>query len=206
MASLVEFPKAPLTPIMVSFMRCRESRPFLGSYETRPGAGDVVAFIPYLDLPNYALDEERAIAFIDADGFRGWIAKDDVSTHFDIMIPEHEMCYPFFGLFERQGWEATPIMWSAIDWKKHFQLRTDDEAYDMTPNAFFAECDLTTACEWCGHPMMNDGRGKPKQDKCEACQWSKDDEEKDKKKREALPVVRFDENNSETGFLGEDWA
>jgi hypothetical protein len=76
-APLVEFPLAPLTPIMVSFMVCKESRRFVGSYEARPEKGDVVAFIPYLDLPHYALDEERAIAFIDSNGFRGWIAKDD---------------------------------------------------------------------------------------------------------------------------------
>jgi len=207
MASLVEFPKAPLSPIMVSFMRCRESRPFLGSYEDRPKAGDVVAFIPYLDLPNYALDEERAIAFIDADGFRGWISKDDVSTHFDIMTPEHEKCWPFFGLFEKQGWEATPIMWSAIDWDKHFRLRTDDSAYDMSPEAFFANCHFITACSWCGHPQLNDKHGKPVNgDQCEACEWGRDDEEADQKKREAFPVVKFDENKSETGFLGDDWA
>jgi len=209
MASLVEFPKAPLSPIMVSFMRCRESRAFLGSYEARPKAGDVIAFIPYLDLPHYALDEERAIAFIDADGFRGWIAKDDVSTHFDIMTPGHEKCQPYFELFERQGWEATPIMWSAIDWKTHFRLRTDDESYDMTPSAFFAECDLTTPCEWCGHPNLTidykRDKGKTGWKACEACQWSKDDEIQDVKNREIAIEIDFEET---TGFLGlsEDWA
>ena len=207
-APLVEFPLAPLTPIMVSFMVCKESRRFVGSYEARPEKGDVVAFIPYLDLPHYALDEERAIAFIDSNGFRGWIAKDDVSANFDIMNPSHISCGIFFKLFERQGWEATPILWSAIDWKKHFMLRTDDETFDITPTYFFADYDLTTDCNWCGHPRMNNGRGKPKEEKCEACEWSKKDEEIDKKLRtnhlKGEAIIEFDDNS--TGFkLTENW-
>lgn len=203
MSSLVEFPHAPLSPIMVSFMKCRESRNFQGSYESRPGVGDIVAFIPYLDLPHYALDEERAIAFIDSNGFRGWISKDDVSANFDMITPKHIGCSIYYTLFKNQGWEATPILWAAIDWNKHFQLRTDDEAYDMTPSSFFHQCDLITDCQMCGHPRMNNGRGVPKEDKCEACDWSIADEEKDAKKRSAIAVVEFDEGHS---FLGEDWA
>jgi hypothetical protein len=204
MASLIEFPHAPLSPIMVSFMRCRESRNFLGSYEARPNVGDVVAFIPYLDLPHYALDEERAIAFIDHNGFRGWISKDDVSANFDMVTPKHISCSIYFTLFKKQGWDATPILWAAIDWNKHFQLRIDDEAYDLTPASFFSQCDLITDCQMCGHPMMNNGRGTPKEDKCEACDWSQAEEEKDAKKRSAIAIVEYDEEGSFS--LGEDWA
>lgn len=217
MASLVEFPKAPVSPIIVSFMRCRESRPFLGSFESRPKQEQVIAFIPYLDLPHYVLDEEKAIAFITEDGFRGWMAKDDVSANFDMMTPEHIDCSIFFSLFKNQGWEATPILWSAIDWDRHFKLRTDDEEFDMTPGAFFSECDLVTDCKWCGHPMMNDGRKNRilskdtfiKETKCEACNWSDEDEEKDRRKRESflnLPSIEFDENTSVGYKLGDEWA
>lgn len=206
MTTLVEFPKAPLSPIMVSFMRCRESRHFLGSYEDRPSKGDVIAFIPYLDLPHYALDEERAIAFIDGNGFRGWISKDDVSANFDMMNPKHVDCAIFFSFFANQGWEATPILWSAIDWKKHFQLRTDDEAYDMTPGAFFGTCDLVTGCQWCGHPKMNDGRGNPKEDKCEACEWSNKEEAEDQRLRGIPVAIQYDDTFDNSSFLGEDWA
>jgi len=214
MASLVEFPKAPLSPIIVSFMRCRESKwPFCGSFESRPRKDEVIAFIPYLDLPHYVLDEEKAIAFITEGGFRGWIAKDDVSAAFDMMTPQHEDCQTFFPLFESQGWEATPILWPAIDWEQHFRLRTDDNEYDLTPGSFFSECDLVTECQWCGHPMLNNDRkirvkSKDtlfKETECEACKWSEKDEEEDRKKRAYVPLIKFDENKSTSSFLGEEW-
>lgn len=206
MASLVEFPKAPLTPITIAFMKCRESRQFLGTYESKPKEGDVIAFIPYLDLPNYALEEERAIAFIDPDGFRGWISKEDVSTFFDMMSFEHEDCQRYLPLFERQGWEAIPIMWSAIAWDAHFAIRTDDNGYDMSPDSFFIGTKFITTCQWCGHPKMNNKFGIA-DDKCEACGWSSGEEEKDAKLRNR-PVIEFNKDNAEnvSGFLGEDWA
>jgi hypothetical protein len=192
MEKCVGFPKSPMTPINVSFMICKESRSFLGSFEHKPKKNDVIAFIPYLDLPHYALDEERAIAFIDKDGFRGWIAKDDVSANFDAMSHEHEECSNFLSVFERNGWEAIPILWYSIDWKKHFTLRNDDESYDLTPNAFFNGSKLVSSCEWCGHPQLNSKFGKPIEDFCEACKWSGKDEMKDAEIRKNTPIVQMD--------------
>lgn len=191
----IVFPSAPKTPIVASFMVCKTNEFLEGTYEHCPEDGDVIVFLPYLDLPNEAL-KSKSIAFLTAKGERGWITKEDIDSNFDMIDPKHELCSDFWDSFSQMGWEVIPILWIAIDWEKHFATRGDDESYDPIAESYYENFHGVKTCEWCGHPELKeeyDGK------KCEACNWS---ERSDKKHARIV----YSELNASTNFLDDRWA
>lgn len=189
------FPAAPRTPIVASFMRCNSEYFLEGTYEHCPEKGDVIVFLPYLDLPNEAL-ESKSIAMLTAKGERGWITKDDIDENFEMIDPKHDSCRDLWLSFSQMGWEVIPILWIAIDWEKHFASRGDDESYDLIAESYYTNFHGIKTCEWCGHPELKE---EDNQGKCEACNWS---EKSDKKNAR----ITFDETNASTNFLDDRWA
>ena len=193
------FPQAPKTPLFVCYMTLVEKIPinynFNGTIGHIPVVGEVFAFIPYLDLPNYALDEERAIAFITYSGNRGWLSKDEVETFFEdgnrnlLDYPIPNLVYESFEqTFDDAGWETTIQMWNDINWEQHFSKRTDDGDIDLIPLEWFREFNPVDVCGYCGHP--NPKRFVEPQP-CEVCNF-------DPKKDET--VVDMDEAVESTTF------
>tara|TARA_R100001463_G_scaffold27226_3_gene63230 strand:+ start:788 stop:1423 length:636 start_codon:yes stop_codon:yes gene_type:complete len=191
------FPKAPKTPLFVCYMELAEVIPpayFLtGVLEHTPRIGEIFAFIPYLDLPYYALDEEKAIAFITNTGKRGWLSKDNIDTFFEDRnhyLIDSEMPSYVLESFEKRfaegGWETTIQLWKDINWEQHFRLRTDDGDIDLIPIEWFREYPHVDVCGFCGH--TNPKRFLNRDIECEACNFNP--------KRDETVVESQSENNS----------
>lgn len=206
------FPHAPKTPLFVCYMSLVEKIPadyiVNGTMEHTPVVGEVFAFIPYLDLPHYALDEERAIAFITFNGKRGWLSKDEVDTFFEdrnrnlIDSPTPNMVYESFEkMFADAGWETTIHLWDDINWEQHFRKRTDDGDIDLIPIEWFREFPFVEVCGYCGHvnPKRYVGFYNQYNHKCEACNF-------DPKEHETLVESKIEDKKTFSEQFSDEWS
>lgn len=201
----VEFPKAPKTPLFVCFMSVSEKIPartvLSGMLEHTPFVSEIYAFIPYLDLPNYALDEERAMAFVTVHGTRGWLSRGDIETYFDDKNdwletrPSPNAYTHFMKMLNEAGWAVTPIKWEDIDWEQHLRKRTDDGDIDLIPMEWFKGFHHVNVCTFCGH--TNPRRLMEREQPCEACNF-------DPKKDETL--VHADDPVGDSTTFSENFS
>jgi hypothetical protein len=163
------FPQAPRTPIVACLVTAESSLPMnqeehmTGSYDGPFRTDECICLLPYMDLPHYALEEQKAIAFINKRGQSGWISKSVVDEWFTTQFEVDDLV-EYAELFSTAGWDMIGLPYENIDWKKHFHLRNDDQMFDPVPGRIF---DATDACLNCGHIGFD--RISP----CEACKDTK---------------------------------
>lgn len=162
-------PPAPRPPLPVCFLLADYNNPIHGFYGDTVTPGNMIALLPYVDLPN-GLTINGGIAFIEINGNVGVTSSTSILEKTSSVDYESREAKRFMSMFEDSNWSVVPMEFHQIDWDKHSAERADDGSFDPIPESLFGGIEEILVCSWCGHPNEADEAVKRGMSRsCESC-------------------------------------